>query len=166
MKLKPTILSVLGRDDLKHIVDDLEIDGVDRRSVEGMRAALSRARRVKAADLLWYMQKGQIKQVCEVVGVSAKGKRDELVERLMNGEMEPRPKRATKKANPKPRRRRNMSQEVQQELAFNGATEQVPKKPEKLTLARLESLLFKACDILRGNMDASEYKEYILGCFS
>lgn len=43
MRLKQAILPVMDRDALKAAVDELEIEDVDRRSVEEMRAQLSRA---------------------------------------------------------------------------------------------------------------------------
>ena len=52
MRLKQAILRVMGRDALKKAVHGLELDAVDRRSVQKMNARLSRARRATPEYLL------------------------------------------------------------------------------------------------------------------
>ncbi len=86
MKLKHAILSVIGRDTLKDIVDALEIDGVDRSSAKEMAAAVKRARRATPEFLLEYLGEAEVKEVCETYGISSKGRRRTLVEALLQAE--------------------------------------------------------------------------------
>ena len=60
MKLKPAILALLDRHDLKRLVDDLGIADVDRRSAEAMRAALARSHKAQPEMLLGYARKEQL----------------------------------------------------------------------------------------------------------
>jgi hypothetical protein len=152
MNLKPAILAVLTRDDLKQIVDDLGFNGIDRRSVDSMRSALSRSRRITPDNLLGLLRKNSLQTVCQAVGLPVGGNRDALLQRLLFDDAEP------SKQKPRSRGMHDVTP------ATNGSpAAPAAKKPEKLTLPRLERKLFEACDILRGNMDASEYKEYIFG---
>jgi len=83
MKLKSAILGIMDRDTLKAVVDDLEIEEVDRRSIEAMQAKVSRSRRARPEVLLEYLNEWQVKAVCEEMGVDRKGRRKELAERLL-----------------------------------------------------------------------------------
>jgi len=83
MKLKQAILAVVDRDTLKAVVDDMEIQEVDRRSVEAMRTKVSRSRRSTFEVLIEYLNEKQVKAVCEEMSIDPKGRRMTLVERLL-----------------------------------------------------------------------------------
>ncbi len=73
MQLKTAILHSLARDDLKQILDDLDVDGVDRRSVDAMRTALGRAQRLSLEGLVGYLRKDSLRAICEELGLPGAG---------------------------------------------------------------------------------------------
>ena len=73
----------MGRDVLKTAVNDLEIDDVDRRSVQKMIGRLSRSRKATPEYLLEFLSEHDVKHVCERLSISAIGRRKALVSRLL-----------------------------------------------------------------------------------
>ncbi len=67
----------MDRDTLRAVVDDLEIEDVDRRNVKGMRAVLSRSLLAESEVLLLYPKEKQIKAVCVKMGENPNGRRKE-----------------------------------------------------------------------------------------
>jgi hypothetical protein len=73
MRLKHAVLSVMNRDALKRAIDDIDLDGVDRRSREAMAAKLSRSHRATPELLLGHLSEAQIKEVCELLAMPSVG---------------------------------------------------------------------------------------------
>lgn len=115
MKVKAAILCALDRDALKCVVDDLELHGVDRRSVESMRNALTRSRRVTPQVLIEYLDKDELQQVCADLGLPASGRKKELVERVLS-EAQPTSDLAKQKAPPRRRRKRTMAKKKRETM--------------------------------------------------
>jgi adenine-specific DNA-methyltransferase len=86
MKLKQAILSTLGRERLKTLVDRLEVADVDRRSVDDMCVRLSKARKATPQLLLEHLGEDEVKEVCELLGLPSKGRRGALVAALLHSE--------------------------------------------------------------------------------
>ena len=92
MNLKKAILEQLGRDELKAICAQLELDDVDLRSVESMRAKVSRAHRATVEVLTQYLSETQAKAVAERIGMDPTGRKSTLIQRMIalndGGELE------------------------------------------------------------------------------
>lgn len=152
MNLKHAILSSFGRDDLKSLLDEHGIDGVDRRSVDAMRAQLERSRSVSVETLLGGMRKDKIRQVCEDIGVRSAGTKRELIDRLISNGSASMKSTGSGKKTMSENSETQPAEEPKAERSNGGA----------LDLPALEQWLWDAACTIRGPIDAPKYKNYIL----
>lgn len=84
MDLKKAIILTMDRDDLKTVIDAHEVETVDRRSRSSMARSVGIRKEFKPSALLAVLSEQQVKQVCELLEVSSVGRKNKLIEALLN----------------------------------------------------------------------------------
>lgn len=153
MKLKKAIIKTMARNDLKRVVDSLEITTVDRRDRGSMARSLGKRQNIDAAFLLGFLSEMQVKEVCELLGEDSTGRKNTLKEMLLreHGEGVKRRPMAEQQSIPEKRGKGRKRSSGAGKRETNGAT------------LGFEATLWKAADKLRNNIDAAEYKHVVLG---
>jgi adenine-specific DNA-methyltransferase len=82
MSRKHDIISALHRDELKSIINALDIPGVDRRSSASMCDALASDPNISLSSILTLLPEAAIKEVCEHLELSPKGRKRALIDFL------------------------------------------------------------------------------------
>lgn len=155
-----SLLETLNRDRLLEVAAGLDIPVKASWAATRLIDTLVDSRKVRPAELIGTWGRDELKEACRRHGLPDHGKRkDDLVARLLEGaEAEPKPSGPGGRAPARAAAGREPDPAPSQpELPLVGGPDR------KLTVDELERKLWSAADILRGSIDASDYKHYIFG---
>ncbi len=160
MSRKRHVLEQLNRDELLYALDGFDLQVADRRVRNQLINALAASRRAALSEILGDLKRVRLQEICRALGLDDGGREKALYIERLSG----RPPGAAPAEEP-PRRRAAPTPEPPPtpRTKAPGRPPTTAPAARKLTLRQLERHLFAAADILRGKMDASEFKEYIFG---
>ncbi|MEE9382707.1 MAG: class I SAM-dependent DNA methyltransferase [Nannocystaceae bacterium] len=149
-------LSTLPKNRLVELAQGFELELPTRSSKDEFIDALARSRRASYERILSALSRDELKAVCRAGGMDDSGKaKAAIAERILG----------TGDATGKPAKRGRTSRNAKD--AGSSVEEATPEEEEndndKLTLQKLESHLWGAANILRGSIDAADFKHYIFG---
>ncbi len=155
MPLKRDVLGRLTRDELLEVADQFELVVSDRRVKDGLVDVVAASKKATLVDVLPRLSRDRLKDLCRTFDLDDSGREKVvLIDRLLGTNLAEHQVVAPKAAAPrKPNGAGNGSPTANVEIAPG----------EKLTREKLEGYLWSAADILRGSIDSSDYKNYILG---
>ncbi len=147
MPTKRQVLDLLDRNELIAVIERFDLGVQDRRVREQLVEAAAGSRNVVLAEVLPDYSRDRLKELCRKLGLDDAGwEKGPLVERLAG---------SAPKAEPSNRKNGSNGASKHESLEVAAG--------EHLTLDKLERHLWSAADILRGSIDSSDYKNYILG---
>jgi type I restriction enzyme M protein len=143
MLSKRDVLAQLSREELVSVVERFGLEVADRRKRDDLLEAVAASKKATLAEVLPELSRERLKALCVGFGLDESGREKAILIERLTGTGAPKPSPAVK---PK---------------AAATSTDLAPD--EKLTREKLEGYLWSAADILRGSIDSSDYKNYILG---
>jgi type I restriction enzyme M protein len=157
---KRTTLNVLTVKRLASLCDAFEVDRTGLILKDDLVDVLARAKRAGFAELLEKLSRQELKTICQAHGLDDSGReKDTLLERILGrGQLDLVP---SEPAPAKPRGRPKKAKDAEPELADEQSDQ--PAENGKMTQQKLESHLWGAANILRGSIDAADFKHYIFG---
>ncbi len=152
---KRDLLQQLAKHTLTKLASSHELPVRSNASVATLVEAIVAKRGIKLDAILPLLKLSELKASCSLIKQSSKGNKQDLIERLISYTPKAQPRSdvkvsATKKQAAKP---------IKKKLVYK--QDQPLMGEEKLTLSQLEQYLSKAAWILKGPVDASDFKVYI-----
>ncbi len=163
MPSKRDVLNQLMRDELLAAVDRFGLEVHDRRSRADLVATLAGSRKAPLVDILGELFRGRLKEICRALDLDDSSREKVLLlERLTGkgGQSKPAPSPASHRRSQKVLTPGPTSASEKRE---NGKEDRSGQGQVVLTRETLERHLWSAANILRGSIDSSDYKNYILG---
>ncbi len=170
MASKRALLELLSRDELLAAVDLFGVEVPDRRAKDGIVDALVASRKVSLAQALADFPRDRLKDLCRSLGLDDAGReKTALIDRLTGASaaaVAPGGAASATAGNGNGARTTaagNGNGAATAQPRTNGKQAAAAPPTGKLTREQLEGYLWSAADILRGSIDSSDYKNYILG---
>lgn len=164
MPTKRQVLDLLNRKELVVGADQFEIPVDDRRSKDKLLTALAASRKANLEELLSKLSRDRLKELCSGLGLDESGREKALlVERLTGRAITAKDEAESDNVQVVRRRLSSLNRGLKSLKHPLPSDEVALPASGKLTTEALERYLWSAADILRGSIDSSDYKGFILG---
>jgi len=157
MPTKRQVLESMSKNDLLPFVESWELEVADKRVKDQVVDALAKSKKARLEEILEALSRDGLKALCQSLQLDDGGrKKSDLVDRILGREGAASGAKVKKAAKAK-------AVPLDDVEATLLAVEEELEHTDKLTTAQLERYLWAAADILRGQIDSSDYKHYIFG---